>query len=169
MAWERGNQYETLYEQHMLAIRFGREFHAEPASAQDDNEPDDEEETLPDPDPEFIEVDWTEEFLTIARWLGGVCRETNPPRTLPIDQPDVPRLFDAFSEYPEITELSPWLELAPIQDGESTLDDVPVMEDVGVVEEVQVVAESVQQQKMDDSSGRAVLRGLFDIFSEYGD
>jgi hypothetical protein len=168
MAWERGNQYETLYEQHMLAIRFGREFHAEPASAQDDNEPDDEEETLPDPDPEFIEVDWTEEFLTIARWLGGVCRETNPPRTLPIDQPDVPRLFDVFSEYPEITELSPWLELAPIPDGESTLDDV-VMEDVGVLEEVEVVAESVQQQKMDDSSGRAVLRGLFDIFSEYGD
>jgi hypothetical protein len=168
MAWERGNQYETLYEQHMLAIRFGREFHAEPASTQDDSDPDDEEEILPDPDPEFIEVDWTEEFLTITRWLAGVCRETNPPRTLPSNQPDVPRLFDAFSEYPEITELSPWLELAPVQDRESTMDDVE-MADVVVVEEVEVMAESVHEQKMDDSSGRAVLRGLFDIFSEYGD
>jgi hypothetical protein len=172
----------------MLGIRFDREF---PRETQTESVPSDESEDDFDPEDEVeydvdpidgIEVDWTAEFLSITKWLENV--KCYLPRTIPMHQPEVERLFNEFAEYPLVSELllqtdaavSVDMISAVIEDAmqdqvvEEGLEDVDEEDEEEEVEELQVEGVKVEEVQQSDPSIRSALtKTTFNVFSEYGE
>jgi hypothetical protein len=146
----------------MLGIRYAREFPRETqpesvASDESDDDFDPEDEVEYDVDPiDGIEVDWTAEFLSITQWLENV--KCYLPRTIPMHQPDVERLFNEFAEYPLVSELllqtdaavSVDMISAVIEDGMQDEVVEEVLEEVEEVDEEEEVKQELVEEVLEE-------------------